>query len=65
MVDVEGEKKAKAKKAIRDSMSPPGSMRLHPQLEAHRQKFGIPDGVFRAIAGNGPHSRLPHRPLRR
>jgi hypothetical protein len=51
MVDVEAEKLERAKKAIRESMSPPGSMRLHPQLEAHRQKFGIPDGVFRALAG--------------
>lgn len=51
MVDEEAVKKAKAKKAIRDAMSPPGSLRLHPQLEAHRQKFGIPDGVFRALAG--------------
>lgn len=51
MVDPEIEKRELAKKAIRDCMSPPGALRLHPQLEAHRQKFGIPDGVFRAIAG--------------
>lgn len=51
MVDTEGEKLERAKKAIREAMSPPGALRLHPQLEAHRQKFGIPDGVFRALAG--------------
>ncbi len=50
-VDTEGEKRERAKKAIRDSMSPPGMLRLHPQLETHRQKYGIPDGVFRALAG--------------
>jgi hypothetical protein len=51
MVDTEGEKRKKAKKAIRDAMSPPGALKLSPALEAQRQKFGIPDGVFRAAAG--------------
>lgn len=51
MVDHELEKQQRAKKAIRDSMSPPGALGLCPGLEAARQKYGIPDGVFKAAAG--------------
>lgn len=51
MVDYEAEKQERKKKAIRDSMSPPGALKLPPALEAQRQKYGIPDGVFRAMAG--------------
>lgn len=51
LVDHEFEKKERAKKAIRDAMSPPDALGLPPGLEAARQKYGIPDGVFKAIAG--------------
>lgn len=51
MVDYETEKLARAKKAIRDSMAPAGALGLSPALEAKRQKYGIPDGVFRTAAG--------------
>lgn len=45
------EKLERAKQALRASMAPPGSLNLAPALEAQRQKYGIPDGVFRAAAG--------------
>ena len=51
LADFEGDTEARKKKAIRDSMSPPGALKLPPALEAQRQKYGIPDGVFRAAAG--------------
>lgn len=39
------------KKELRDSMAAPGALRLPPLLEAHRLRYGIPDGVFRVAPG--------------
>lgn len=51
MVDYEAEKKQRQRDAIRKAMSPPGALPICPRLEDKRQKYGIPDGVFRAVAG--------------
>ncbi len=51
LVDPEGAKRERGKKAIRERMSPPGALRLTAHLEESRIKYGIPDGVFKAAAG--------------
>lgn len=49
--DYEGDTLARAKKALRERVSPPGKLPICPQLEEKRLKYGIPDGVFKAAAG--------------
>jgi hypothetical protein len=48
--DHELEKAQKRTALIRARMSPPETLRLPPLLEAHRQKYGIPDGFFKSQA---------------
>lgn len=48
--DAELESAIKRTALIKERMSPPGALHLPPLLEAHRQKYGIPDGFFKSQA---------------
>ena len=48
--DTEKEKTEKRTQLIKERMSPPGALRLPELLEAHRLKYGIPDGFFKSQA---------------
>ena len=48
--DSELDKAEKRTAMIRARMSPPGALKLPPLLEAHRLKYGIPDGFFKSQA---------------
>jgi hypothetical protein len=48
--DAELESALKRTALIQERMSPPGALHLPPLLEAHRQKYGIPDGFFKSQA---------------
>lgn len=52
LVDYEKETEDRKKAAIRERVSPAGALKfLPPRLEEMRLKYGIPDGVFKSIAG--------------
>lgn len=48
--DAELEKAIRRTEQIKERMSPPGALKLPPLLEAHRLKYGIPDGAFKSQA---------------
>lgn len=50
LIDHELEKAKERTRQIKALMSPPGALGLAPLLEAHRLKYGIPDGAFRTQA---------------
>lgn len=50
LVDNELEAAKRRTALIKERMSPPGALKLPPLLEAHRIKYGIPDGAFASQA---------------
>lgn len=48
--DAELDKAIKRTELLKTKMSPPGALGLPPLLDAHRLKYGIPDGAFRSQA---------------